>query len=303
MTLNYKSYVGVDQVYYALVTTDNESAYAAGTPAYLAPIMNVAQAPKVASKTQYADNQPFDVFSTEGETELDVEITGLPHSVEAALTGKVWDAVNDRFYDNGGQAPYVALGFRAKKSDGNYRYYWFLKGQFAPPSEEQATQADAPDPKSTKLKFTAVRTVYEFDLDGGTTLASVKRVKGDTSDANFVATGWFTSVQVPNAGTPSAITCTPDPADATADVVVTKTITLTFNNALAGGAEDGIILTTDAGVVKACARTLNAARTVVTLNPTTDLGAATTYLIIVPGVTDIYGQSFADTVYDFTTAA
>jgi phi13 family phage major tail protein len=300
--LNYKSYVGVDQVYYALVTQDDESAYAAGAPAYLAPVMNVAQAPKGASKTQYADNQPFDTMSSEGETELDVEITGLPNNVEAIILGKVWDEVNDRFYDNGGQAPYVALGFRAKKSDGTYRYYWFLKGQFAPPSEEQATQTDAPDPKGIKLKFTAVRTVYEFDLDGGTTVASVKRVKGDTADAGFSATGWFTSVQVPNAGTPSAITCTPDPADAAAGVAVGKTITLTFNNPLAGGAEDGIILTTDAGVVKACARTLNAARTVVTLDPTTNLAALTTYLIIVPGVTDIYGQSFADTVYDFTTA-
>lgn len=302
MTLNYKSYVGVDQVYYALVTQDDESAYAAGTPAYLAPIMNVAQKPKVSSKTQYADNQPFDVMSTEGETELDVEITGLPHSVEAVLLGKVWDEVNDRFYDNGGVPPYVALGFRAKKSDGNYRYYWFLKGQFSPPEEEQATQADAPDPKSTKLKFTAVRTVYEFDLDGGTTVAPVKRVKGDTADTGFVETGWFTTVQVPSAGSPSAITCTPDPADAATGVAVSKTITLTFNNALTGGAENGIVLTTVAGVIKACARTLNAARTVVSLDPTTNLSASTQYLIIVPGVTDIYGQTLADAVYDFTTA-
>ena len=169
--MNYKSYVGVDQVYYALVTQDDESAYAAGTPAYLAPVMHVAQAPKVSSKVQYADNQPFDAMSAEGETELDVEITGLPHSVEAVILGKIWDEVNDRLYDHGGQAPYVALGFRAKKSDGTYRYYWFLKGQFSAPSEEQATQADAPDPKSIKVKFTAVRTVYEFGLDGGTTVA------------------------------------------------------------------------------------------------------------------------------------
>jgi phi13 family phage major tail protein len=299
--MNYKSYVGVDQVYYALVTQDDESAYAAGSPAYLAPIMNVAQAPKVASKTQYADNQPFDTMSSEGETELDVEITGLPHITEAALLGKVWDEVNDRFYDNGGQPPYVALGFRALKSDGTYRYYWFLKGQFTPPSEEQATKADTPDPKGTKLKFTAVRTVYEFDLDGGTTVASVKRVKGDTADAGFVATGWFTSVQVPSAGSPAALTCTPDPADAAAAVAVSKTITLTFSNALAGGAENGIVVTTVAGVIKACDRTLNAARTVVSLDPTTNLAGTTQYLIIVPGVTDIYGQALADAVFDFTT--
>lgn len=297
---NYKSYIGVDQVHYALVTQDDESAYAAGTPAYLAPVMNISQTPKVASKTQYADNQPFDVMTSEGETELDVEITGLSHQVEASILGKVWDAVNERLYDYGGVAPYVALGFRAKKSDGSFRYYWFLKGQFAPPTEEQATEADAPDPKSTKFKFTAVRTVYEFDLDGSIN-AAVKRVKGDTSDTSFDASTWFDAVQVPAPGTPSALTCTPSPADAATGVAVASNITLTFNNALAGNAENGIILTTAAGVVKACARTINAARTVVTLDPTTNLAGSTTYLVIVPGVTDIYGQTLTDVVYDFAT--
>jgi hypothetical protein len=63
------------------------------------------------------------------------------------------------------------------------------------------------------------------------------------------------------------------------------------------------MLTTAAGVPVAGARTISASRKVVTLNPTVALTAATNYLIIVPGVTDVYGQSFANTVYDFATAA
>ena len=113
-----KSFVGVDQIYYALVTTDTADAYAAGTPASLAPAMNISQAPKTNSKVQYADNQPYDSMSAEGETELDVEITGLTLEVQAEILGKVYDAVNGRLFDNGGTAPYVALGFRAKKSGG-----------------------------------------------------------------------------------------------------------------------------------------------------------------------------------------
>ena len=103
-------------------------------------------------------------------------------------------------------------------------------------------------------------------------------------------------------GSPPAFTLSSVPADAAAGVVVGSNITLTFSNALATGAENGIILTTDAGVPKACARTINGARTVVTLNPTTDMAAATDYLIIVPGVRDVYGQTLADTVINFTTA-
>jgi hypothetical protein len=113
-----------------------------------------------------------------------------------------------------------------------------------------------------------------------------------------------TSVALPGAtGSPSAITCTPVPADAATGIDITANITLTFNNALAAGAENGIMLTTAAGVAVAAARTISASRKVVTINPNASLGAGAAHLIIVPGVTDIYGQAFANTVYDFTTAA
>jgi hypothetical protein len=103
-------------------------------------------------------------------------------------------------------------------------------------------------------------------------------------------------------GSPAAFTLTPVPADAATGVVITANVVLTFSNALASGAENGIILTTAAGVPIAVARTINGARTVVTLNPTASLGAATEHLVIIPGVTDVFGQTLADTVINFTTA-
>jgi phi13 family phage major tail protein len=301
MTNNYKSVLGVDSLYYALVT-DSADAYSAGTPAVLAPLANIAVKPKTGTKTQYFDNKAMESLYSEAESEAEIEIQGLPLDLKATLLGKTWDSANGRMYEDGGTPPYVALGYRALKTDGSYKYYWYLKCVFAPPDEEASTKAEAPDPKSTKMKLTALYTEYEFDVDGSNN-RGVKKVEGDTSITDFDETGWFTSVQVPAPGTPTTLTCTPSPADAATGVTVSSNITLTFANALAAGSEDGIILTTDAGVVKACARTLNAARTVVTLNPSTDMASSTTYLVIVPGVVDVYGQTFADAVYDFTTAA
>lgn len=297
---NQRSFVGVDSIYYALVTTDDASAYAAGTPAYLAPAMNISQKPKTNAKTQYADNQPFDAMSSEGETTLDVEITGLQLDVLAALLGRVYDVATGRMFDNGGTPPDVAIGFRAKKRGGNYRYYWFLKGNFMSPTEEQSTETDSPEPKSTKLQFTAIRTIHQFALSGSVT-DSVKRVVGEDSDSNFSAASWWSAVQSPSYGAPSAVTCTPSPADGASGVAVAAVITLTFNNALAANSENGIVLTTAAGVIKACTRTINAARKVVTLTPTTNLAGSTTYLVIVPGVVDVFGQALANAVYDFAT--
>lgn len=302
MTNNYKSILGVDSLYYALVTQDDADAYAAGTPAVLAPLANISVKPKTGIKTQYFDNKAMESLFSEGESEGEIEIQGLPLDVKATLLGKTWDATNGRMYEDGGVPPYVALGYRALKSDGSYKYYWYLKCVFAPPDEEASTKTESPDPKTTKLKLTALYTEYEFDVDGANN-RSVKKVEGDTSITDFSATGFFSAVQVPSPGSPDAFTCTPDPADAEGSVTVTDNITLTFSNPIAGNAENGIVLVEDDGTIVACARTLNAARTVVTLNPTDSLSAATVYLIIVPGVTDIYGQTLADAVYDFETAA
>lgn len=92
------------------------------------------------------------------------------------------------------------------------------------------------------------------------------------------------------------------PADSATGVVVSSNIVLTFSNAIMVGAENSIILTTAAGVPVSCARTIDAARKVVTLNPASNLSATTDYLAIVPGVVDVFGQSLADTVINFTTA-
>jgi phi13 family phage major tail protein len=296
-----RSYLGVDSVYVAAVTTDDASAYAADTPAYLAPVMNISVAPKTSSKVQYADNAAWDVMNSKGETQLDVEITGLTVEQEATLLNNAFDSATARATENGNVAPYMALSFRAKKTDGTYRYYQFLKGRFSPPSEEFASESDTPDPKGIKLSFTAIRTTYQFAQAGGVT-DSAKLVKGDSEDANFSGTTWFAAVQSPSASTPSAVTCTPSPADDASAQAVSVAITLTFNNPLAGGKENGIgLLRSDTKASIAVTRSINAARTVVTLAHSA-LTAAKTYLITVNGVVDIYGQALADVVYEFATA-
>jgi hypothetical protein len=79
-------------------------------------------------------------------------------------------------------------------------------------------------------------------------------------------------------------------------------ITLTFSNPLAGNVENGVALVRqDNSSAITLTRTLNAARTVLTLGHA-NLTAAKTYNIVLAGLVDMYGQIFSDTVYDFATA-
>ena len=296
-----KSVVGLRDLYIALVTQDDISAYAAGTPQAFAPAVTASHKPTSNSKTQYADDGPFDVLFSEGETVIDIEVTAIPLSLLALVLGKEFDAATGRMFDNGGIPPDVALSFRSKKSNGSYKYFQYLKGKFSAPSEDQATETDTPDPKSTRISFTAIKTTHEFDL--GDVNAGVKRVVGDEDTTGFSGTTWFDAVQVPVAGAPAALTCTPSPADAATNQVVTVAITLTFNNALAGDVERGVALVRgDTAAPITITRALSADRKVLTLGHPS-LTASKTYLIVVAGIVDVYGQALADTVYDFATAA
>lgn len=299
-----KSVVGVDSVYYALITQDDANGFVAGTPAPLVPAMELKATPNSAAETQYADNGPYDQLSAEGDTELELTAPNFPESVLATLKGAVYDSATGRVFDNAdpSQAPYFALGYRFKKSNGHYRYRWYLKCRIEPAGEEAQSQSDAVNLKSQTVKIRCLKTIYKWALSGSVT-DGAKRVHGDQDADNFSATGWFSSVQVPVVGSPASFTLTASPVDGATGVSVSANIVLTFSNALVYGAENSIILVrADTQAPIACARTIDAARKVVTLDPSSNLTAAKQYLVIVAGVTSIHGQTLADTVVDFTTA-
>ena len=193
----YKSTVGLSNLYVAAVTADGAAAYMAGTPEYFAPAAEATAKTKSASETQYADNSPYDVFVGEGETVLELTVTGIPPEILAKVLGKVFDATTGRIYDTDATPPDYALGFQSQKSNGSERYYWYLKGKFSTPEETFKTKTDTPAPQATKIIFTVVGMTYQFDV--GDVNAATKRVWGDEDTTNFSETGWFTQVQTPAA--------------------------------------------------------------------------------------------------------
>lgn len=301
-----KSVVGVDSAYYALITQDDANGFVVGSPQSLAPAMEIKATPSSASETQYADNGPYDQVSAEGDTELELMSPNFAESVIAQLKGATYDSATGRVFDNAdpSRAPYFALGYRFKKSNGHYRYRWYLKCRVEPPGEEAQSQSDAVNLKSQTLKIRALKTIYKFDLLGdGSLMDGVKRVHGDEDADNFDGDTWFAAVQTPVAGTPDAFSVTTSPVDGATGVSVSANLTLTFTNALAGGREAGItLIDLDAQAPVAVARTINSARTVVTLNPSSDLDSATNYAIVIHDVVDIHGQSLTNAVKNFTTA-
>ncbi len=199
----YKSVVGVDQLYVAELSVDTVAAYTAGTPELLAPVASISKKPKTSMETQYADNQAFDIAAAEAETDLEVTITNLAPEMYAKLLGSPLDVATGRVFDIAGVPPYFAVGFRSMKSNGKYKYEWFLKCQFSTPEEGAETKKDKATPKEAKLTCKAIKTTHPFN--NGVTTEGCKRVFGDEDTTNFSATGWFTQVQVPGTTVPDAL--------------------------------------------------------------------------------------------------
>lgn len=196
---NFGEYVGVSDLYIAAVSADTAASYTAGSPEYLAPAASVAMEPSVATKVRYYDNKAYYTTTTEGETKVTLVVSGIDLQVYAKILGKHYDTSAKRLYDTGdaGDAPYFALGFKTDV-EGGEKFFWFLKGKFAPFKEEAATRTNDIDQKTTSLEFNAINTIHDkFNVDGAP--CTLKRVAADSRlDNTVTAAAWFSAVQKPD---------------------------------------------------------------------------------------------------------
>ena len=140
--------LGLKDLYYA-VCTEADGAESYGTPKKMAEAMSADLSVKTADGSLYAVDK---------------------NSV-------VWAGKED-------EPPYVAVGFRAKKTGGKYRYVWLLKAKFKVPSEKYETKGES-------IKFNTP------DIEASFTT----RKKDNLWKADFVGTEesaaaktWFTAV-------------------------------------------------------------------------------------------------------------
>jgi phi13 family phage major tail protein len=293
--------IGVDMVYIAKVLQDDSSAFLTDTPIPFAPVAEISGAPKINHETLYYDDMPAEDLLAEGVTERKVKISALNPEMEALVTGEKFDPTTGQVWDSAAPAssPFFAFGYRSQKSNGHYRYVWYLKGRFQKPGYDHETLADKATAKPVEITYNAQKTVHKFDQ--GTRTDGVKRVWVDEDTDNADVDTWFAAVQTPETSSPSALTCTPTPADGATGVLVSANIVLTFNNRVRSG-NAGIMIAKADGTAVAAAYSWNAAGKVLTIDPSSNLGASGDYIVTLSGVTDIYGQTLANTAYNFTTA-
>lgn len=179
--------IGLRDLYRASITTGSDGTETYGTPTRLAKAISAEMSVEVAEAELYADDGTDVVVKEFTSGELTLNVNDLLPADLAALLGQTQDNDDVVYGAETDEAPYFAIGFRAKKTGGTYKYIWLYKVKFAIPDESYNTKGDS-------IEFTTPEIVGQF----------VKRPDGlwkaehVGEPSNTVSKGWFTAVREPN---------------------------------------------------------------------------------------------------------
>lgn len=187
--------IGLDMLYYAKITEDENGDETYGTPTKLAKAMSAELSVELAEATLYADDGASEVVKEFKSGTLSLGIDDIGNEAASDLAGATIDSnkVVISASEDGGEP--VAVGFRAKKSNGKYRYFWLYRVKFGIPSTSLATKGDSITFSTPTIEGTVLR---RNKLDGKNTHPWKAEVtEGSTGVSEDVITNWYKSVYEP----------------------------------------------------------------------------------------------------------
>lgn len=187
--------IGLDRLYYSKITdgTDGNETY--GTPNLLAKAIKVDLSVELSEAILYADDGPAEIVKEFKSGKLSLGIDDIGTTAAQDLTGAATD-------DNGvlvsaGEdigSP-VAVGFRAQKPNGKYRYFWLYRIKFGIPATNLQTKGDSISFQTPTIEGTVMR---RNKLDGnGKHPWKAEATEGDADVLAATITSWFTEVYEP----------------------------------------------------------------------------------------------------------
>lgn len=134
--------IGFDRLYYATITEDEEENETYGTPTILAKAINADLSVELAEATLWANDGAATILKEFKGGKLSLGVDDIGRAAAEELTGAKADqnGVLISASEDGGKP--VAIGFRAKKANGKYRYFWLYRVKFGLPNTNLATKGE-----------------------------------------------------------------------------------------------------------------------------------------------------------------
>ena len=135
--------IGLDKLFYSKITEDASGNETYETPKQLAKAISADLSVELHEATLYADDGQAEAVKEFKSGTLSLGIDDIGQAVAADLVGATID--KNGVLVSGGEdaATPVAVGFRARKANGKYKYYWLYRVLFGVPATNLATKGDS----------------------------------------------------------------------------------------------------------------------------------------------------------------
>jgi phi13 family phage major tail protein len=189
------STIGLDKLYYSKITeaANGDETYA--TPKVLAKAIKADLSIDLNEATLYADDAAAEVVKEFKSGKLSLGIDDIGHEVAEDLTGSAIDDNGVLVSTGEDSAIPVAIGFRARKANGKYRYYWLYRVKFGAPATNLQTKGDSITFQTPTIEGTIQRRNKVDSKDNHPW--KVEANEDDTAVSATVIGGWFTTVYEP----------------------------------------------------------------------------------------------------------
>ena len=194
--------IGLDKLYYAKITEDEDGNESYASPVQLAKAMTADLSVELAEATLYADDGAAEIVKEFKSGTLSLGVDDIGAGAASDLTGATIDAngVVISAAEDGGDP--VAVGFRAKKSNGKYKYYWLYRVKFGIPATNLATKGDSITFSTPTIEGTILRRNKVDASNKHPWKAEV--TEGDTAVTADVVANWYKQVYEPSYATAAA---------------------------------------------------------------------------------------------------
>lgn len=187
--------IGLDRLYYAKITEESNGDETYETPEPLAKAITAELSVELAEATLYADDGAAEIIKEFKNGTLSLGIDDIGAAIASDLTGATIDdnKVLISTSEDGGDP--VAIGFRAKKANGKYRYFWLYRVKFGIPATNLTTKGDSITFSTPTIEGTVLR---RNKIDGqGKHPWKAEVNEGDEGVSSEIITGWYTEVYEP----------------------------------------------------------------------------------------------------------
>ena len=188
--------IGLDQLFYAKITEGEDGSEIYEKPKMLAKAIKADLSVELAEAVLYADDGAAEIVKEFKSGKLSLGIDNIGRTVAEELTGAATDDNGVLISSGEDIGLSVAVGFRAQKSNGKYRYFWMYRVKFGLPATNLQTKGDSIAFQTPTIEGTVMR---RNKLDGqGKHPWKAEVTEGDAGVAAVVVQNWYTQVYEPS---------------------------------------------------------------------------------------------------------